>query len=211
MCSLKLSIPYCFETLPSPYRARAGDARQILQQTLTTSLKKARKLQFARHLTFLMLPRTKREVKLFEMRCFTMFITALRVILLMQLRWPKNKSLWISVLVFDLFLYFVARVTRQLQKKFCPWCGNNTLLRIPMTIDDQGETRFYLPKRSKPFNIKRKKVSCTWLPLKQSTSKWKHSFSFFSLVFASSAKRWSARSRPSPNWRPTSQSQPLAT
>ncbi|XP_029212428.2 RNA-binding protein NOB1-like [Acropora millepora] len=54
------------------------------------------------------------------------------------------------------------RVTRQLQKKFCPWCGNNTLLRIPMTIDDQGETRFYLPKRSKPFNIKSKKFS---LPL----------------------------------------------
>ena len=41
-----------------------------------------------------MLPRTKREVKLFEMHCFTMFITALRVILLMQLRWPKNKSLY---------------------------------------------------------------------------------------------------------------------
>ena len=36
-----------------------------------------------------MLQHTKREVKLFEMHCYTMFIIALRVTFLMKLRWPK--------------------------------------------------------------------------------------------------------------------------
>ena len=39
-----------------------------------------------------MLQHTKRQVKLFAMHCFTMFITALCVIFLMKLQWPKNKS-----------------------------------------------------------------------------------------------------------------------
>ena len=39
--------------------------------------------------TFEMLQNTKRQVKLFEMQRCTMFITALCVIFLMKLRWPK--------------------------------------------------------------------------------------------------------------------------
>ena len=38
----------------------------------------------------------KSQVELFEMRCFTMFITALRVIFLIKLQWHKNKSLYDS-------------------------------------------------------------------------------------------------------------------
>ena len=41
-----------------------------------------------------MLQHTKRQVKLFEMHFFTMFITALCVIFLMKLRWPESKSLY---------------------------------------------------------------------------------------------------------------------
>ena len=40
-----------------------------------------------------MLQRTKRQVELFEMHWFTMFMTALWVTFLVTLRWPKNKSL----------------------------------------------------------------------------------------------------------------------
>jgi len=40
-----------------------------------------------------MLQHTKRQVKLFEMHCFKMFITALCIIFLIKLRWPNSKSL----------------------------------------------------------------------------------------------------------------------
>ena len=33
---------------------------------------------------------TKGQIKLFEVHCFAMFITALCVIFLMKLRWPKG-------------------------------------------------------------------------------------------------------------------------
>ena len=38
-----------------------------------------------------MLQHLKRQVELFEMPCFTMFITALYAIFLIKLRWPKNR------------------------------------------------------------------------------------------------------------------------
>ena len=41
-----------------------------------------------------MLQHTKRRLKLFEMYCLAMFITALCVIFLIKLRWPKNMSLY---------------------------------------------------------------------------------------------------------------------
>ena len=40
-----------------------------------------------------MLPHTKRQVKFHKMHCFTMFITALCIVFLIKLRWPKDKSL----------------------------------------------------------------------------------------------------------------------
>ncbi|XP_068701444.1 RNA-binding protein NOB1-like [Montipora capricornis] len=49
------------------------------------------------------------------------------------------------------------RVTSQLQKKFCPWCGNNTLLRIPVIVDDHGVTHYQIPNKKRPFNIRGKK------------------------------------------------------
>ena len=44
-----------------------------------------------------MLQQRKRQVKLFEIHCFTMFITALCVIFVffMKLRWPKNQRLYV--------------------------------------------------------------------------------------------------------------------
>ena len=36
-----------------------------------------------------------RNVKLIKMRLFTMFITAVCVLFLIKLRWPKNKSLYV--------------------------------------------------------------------------------------------------------------------
>ena len=45
----------------------------------------------------LMLRQVIRKVKLFVMHCFKMLINALCVIFLMKLRWPKNKSLSVTV------------------------------------------------------------------------------------------------------------------
>ena len=36
-----------------------------------------------------------RNVKLIKMRLFTMFVTAVCVLFLIKLRWPKNKSLYV--------------------------------------------------------------------------------------------------------------------
>ena len=41
-----------------------------------------------------MMQHTKRQVKLFEIYCFAMLISALGVIFLIKLRWPKNKHLF---------------------------------------------------------------------------------------------------------------------
>ncbi|XP_031564001.1 RNA-binding protein NOB1-like [Actinia tenebrosa] len=56
------------------------------------------------------------------------------------------------------------RVTHQLQKVFCPWCGNKTLKRVTMTIDENGVTHYNMSNRKRPFNIRGKKHP---LPLPQ--------------------------------------------
>ena len=40
-----------------------------------------------------MLQHAKRQVKLFEMHCFKIFLTAVDVIFVMKLRWSKKKNL----------------------------------------------------------------------------------------------------------------------
>lgn len=51
------------------------------------------------------------------------------------------------------------RVTRQLGKKFCPSCGNSTLVKLSASVDENGVTHYQMPNTRKPFNIRGKKVS----------------------------------------------------
>lgn len=53
--------------------------------------------------------------------------------------------------------YACFRVTSQLEKKFCPSCGNNTLVKVSVSVDEDGVTHYHLPNRKKPFNIRGKK------------------------------------------------------
>ncbi|KAK3707992.1 hypothetical protein QZH41_010738 [Actinostola sp. cb2023] len=56
------------------------------------------------------------------------------------------------------------RVCHQMDKRFCPWCGNKTMTRICITVDENGVTRYNIPNRKRPFNIRGKKFP---LPLPQ--------------------------------------------
>ena len=49
-------------------------------------------------------------------------------------------------------------MTSQLEKKFCPSCGNSTLMKVSVSVDEDGITHYNLPNRKKPFNIRGKKV-----------------------------------------------------
>ncbi|CAH3042290.1 unnamed protein product [Pocillopora meandrina] len=53
--------------------------------------------------------------------------------------------------------YACFRVTCQLEKKFCPSCGNRTLVKVSVSVDEDGITHYHLPNRKKPFNIRGKK------------------------------------------------------
>ncbi|KXJ11315.1 RNA-binding protein NOB1 [Exaiptasia diaphana] len=60
--------------------------------------------------------------------------------------------------------YACFRVTHQMEKGFCPWCGNKTLSRVSISIDENGVTRYNVTSRKRPFNIRGKKYP---LPLPQ--------------------------------------------
>lgn len=49
------------------------------------------------------------------------------------------------------------RLTSQLGKRFCPWCGNNTLLKVTVSVDENGVTHYQVPNTKKPFNIRGRK------------------------------------------------------
>lgn len=49
------------------------------------------------------------------------------------------------------------RVTSLSGKKFCPSCGNNTLMKVSVSVDENGVTRYQVPSSKKPFNIRGKK------------------------------------------------------
>ena len=65
----------------------------------------------------------------------------------------------LQCLWFMVFMVYSFRVTSLLGKKFCPSCGNNTLMKVSVSVDENGVTRYQVPSSKKPFNIRGKKVS----------------------------------------------------
>lgn len=67
---------------------------------------------------------------------------------------------FVSILLNDDFFFrcFPFRVTSQLGKRFCPTCGNSTLLKVSVSVDENGATHYSVPNSKKPFNIRGKKV-----------------------------------------------------
>ncbi|XP_046842737.1 RNA-binding protein NOB1-like [Xenia sp. Carnegie-2017] len=53
--------------------------------------------------------------------------------------------------------YSCFKVTSQMERIFCPKCGNRTLVKISVEVDADGVTRYHVPKRNRPFNIRGKK------------------------------------------------------
>lgn len=42
------------------------------------------------------------------------------------------------------------KMTRNMEKKFCPSCGNATLFRLPLTVDSDGKVTYYYARNFKP-------------------------------------------------------------
>ena len=42
---------------------------------------------------------------------------------------------------------FITRITTIMDKKFCHHCGNDTLRRLAVSINDDGTMKYYLSKR----------------------------------------------------------------
>ncbi|XP_028392084.1 RNA-binding protein NOB1-like [Dendronephthya gigantea] len=53
--------------------------------------------------------------------------------------------------------YSCFKVTSQMQRMFCPKCGNRTLVKVSVSVNEEGVTRYHMPKRNRPFNIRGKK------------------------------------------------------
>lgn len=55
------------------------------------------------------------------------------------------------------YMYFVFRITKDMLKEFCPYCGNRTLQKVSMTVEEDGSIRYFLSRR-KPISTKGMKV-----------------------------------------------------
>lgn len=66
----------------------------------------------------------------------------------------------IFVLIF-VYMYCIyrTRVSSQMEKQFCPSCGNKSLMKMSVSVDENGVTHYHMPNRKRPFNIRGKKVS----------------------------------------------------
>lgn len=45
-----------------------------------------------------------------------------------------------------------------MERLFCPSCGNKTLMKVAVTIADDGTVQYHYPKRKRNFNIRGTKV-----------------------------------------------------
>ena len=45
-----------------------------------------------------------------------------------------------------------------MERLFCPSCGNKTLIKVAVTIADDGKVQYHYPKRKRNFNIRGTKV-----------------------------------------------------
>ena len=45
-----------------------------------------------------------------------------------------------------------------MERFFCPSCGNKTLMKVAVTIADDGTIQYHYPKRKRNFNIRGTKV-----------------------------------------------------
>lgn len=47
---------------------------------------------------------------------------------------------------------FLSSVTRQMNKQFCPECGNPSLQRASVTVDPSGQRHYHLTGRYRPIS-----------------------------------------------------------
>jgi len=113
---------------------------------------------------------------------------------------PFNCSTWCIELMLNNI--FVSRVTTNMEKKFCPSCGNTTLLRTSVSTDANGNVRYHL-KKDMQWRVRGTKVSnnltCSSLPT------FIHQLQLlicaYALVFHPGPQKWSWQRRNCLTWR----------
>uniref|UniRef100_K1PYC8 RNA-binding protein NOB1 n=2 Tax=Magallana TaxID=2171616 RepID=K1PYC8_MAGGI len=54
---------------------------------------------------------------------------------------------------FVLRCFACMKITKDMLKEFCPYCGNRTLQKVSMTVEEDGSIRYFLSRR-KPISTK---------------------------------------------------------
>ncbi|KAJ3043121.1 Nin1 binding protein [Rhizophlyctis rosea] len=101
----------------------------------------------------------KKEPELIPVACITSDFAMQNVLLQMNLRLLSVDGVAITRLKhWILRCHACYKTTKDMEKKFCPHCGNNTLIRTSMGIDSKGNVTLYL-KKNFQYNVRGTKFS----------------------------------------------------
>ncbi|KAJ3036797.1 Nin1 binding protein, partial [Rhizophlyctis rosea] len=101
----------------------------------------------------------KKKAEVIPVACITSDFAMQNVLLQMNLRLLSVDGVSITRLKhFVLRCHACFKTTKEMSKKFCPHCGNATLIRTSISISQSGETTFYL-KKNFQYNLRGTKYS----------------------------------------------------
>ncbi|KAJ3278273.1 Nin1 binding protein [Borealophlyctis nickersoniae] len=91
--------------------------------------------------------KARKEPQVIPVACITSDFAMQNVLLQMGLRLVSVDGVMITRLKsFVLRCHACFKVTKDMEKKFCPHCGNNTLMRTSVGVDADGNVIYYLKK-----------------------------------------------------------------
>ncbi|KAJ3187438.1 Nin1 binding protein [Gaertneriomyces sp. JEL0708] len=101
----------------------------------------------------------KRKAQILEVACITSDFAMQNVLLQMGLKLLSVDGMAIDrVQSYVLRCHACFKVTKDMERKFCPSCGNNTLLRTTIGVDSEGNVTYYL-KKNFEYNLRGTKYS----------------------------------------------------
>ncbi|KAF9578106.1 Nin1 binding protein [Lunasporangiospora selenospora] len=113
--------------------------------------------KFKRHGT--LKPKKKRQAMKMQVACMTADFAMQNVLLQMGLNLLSADGLRISkIKSWVLRCHACTKVTSDMDKQFCPNCGNATLMRTSTSTDQNGNVRYYL-KKNMVYNLRGTKYS----------------------------------------------------
>lgn len=86
-----------------------------------------------------------------------------------------------SLQKFNMLVSLLSSITKLLEKQFCPGCGNATLFKVAVSIDNKGVTH-YITRASSKVNLRGTKVGVFFFIFLYQFSLLSHYESFSFLV-----------------------------